>query len=132
MVAYTVVVAIGDTSEQLLPYLTANLQFEVERRENVLLVPSDALRWRPAPQWIAPEVQEKTSSSSQKRDGRVWVQDGKFVRPIAVQVGLGDSSQTEISGGNVREGMEVVVGEKADEAINPFAPKIFKGGGERR
>ena len=32
---------------KLLPYLTANLLFEVSDRKNVLLVPNSALRWLP-------------------------------------------------------------------------------------
>jgi HlyD family secretion protein len=147
VVNYTVVVALDNANDKLLPYLTANVQFEVGRRENVLRVPSAALRWRPQPQWIVPEVRENTSSGSQKPEGReanpgertrqqasgrVWVRDGKFVRPVAVQVGLSDGSYTEIGGDNVQEGMEVIVGENAvDNTTNPFAPKILKGGGGR-
>ena len=43
--------------------------------------------------------------------GRVWVKDGNFVRPIEVQIGISDGSQTEISGAGIEGGMEVVVGE---------------------
>ncbi len=59
VVTYTVVVTTEnkDKDSWLLPYLTANLNFEIERHEDVLKVPNAALRYRPRPQLIAPDVQ---------------------------------------------------------------------------
>ena len=127
VVTYTVVVAVDNRQRKLLPYLTANVQFEVGRRNNVLLVPNAALRWQPQPQWIVPDVRERTFSDRQKPAGRdvppgettpqrqkercrVWIRDGKFVRPIVVQVGLSNGMMTEIVGGDATEGMEIIVG----------------------
>ena len=66
---------------------------------------------------------------------RLWVQDGNFVRPIEVQIGMSDGSQTEVSGSVVQEAVEIVTGElRKDEVAdggdttNPFAPKFFRGG----
>ena len=42
VVTYTVVVATDNADLKLLPYLTANLQFEIEEHDNVLQVPSGA------------------------------------------------------------------------------------------
>ena len=47
VVTYTVVVATDNSDGKLLPYLTANLQFEIDQRSDVLLVPNAALRWKP-------------------------------------------------------------------------------------
>ena len=110
VVTYTVVVATDNRDEKLLPYLTANVQFEVSRHEDVLLVPRSALRWRPQPAWIAPEARKQTASPKPDGRGRVWVQDGKFVRPVVVEIGPSDGAMTEITGGEVREGMEIIVG----------------------
>ena len=43
--------------------------------------------------------------------GRLWAKDGDFVRPVEVQVGPSDGSFTEVSGKDLKEGMEVVFGE---------------------
>ena len=112
VVTYTVVVATDNTDEKLLPYLTANVQFEAGRRKDVLLVPNAALRWRPQPQWIVPEARQKATPGPRKSggQGQVWVPEGKFVRPIDVQVGPSDGTKTEITGGDLKEGMEIVVG----------------------
>ncbi|HEV2973070.1 MAG TPA: efflux RND transporter periplasmic adaptor subunit [Pirellulales bacterium] len=119
-VTYTVVLTVDGTDEKLLPYMTANLQFEVARRDNVLLVPNAALRWRPRPEWVVPGAEEKVggeASASKSRDDqlktpprrRVWVRDGKFVRPVELQIGISDDATTEITGGDLKEGQEVVV-----------------------
>ena len=55
VVTYTVVVTTENKDMKLLPYMTASLQFEIERHENVLKVPNAALRWKPRPKQIAPD-----------------------------------------------------------------------------
>jgi hypothetical protein len=44
--------------------------------------------------------------------GRLWVRDkdGEHVRPVAADVGLSDGTLSEVSGPDVKEGMEVIVG----------------------
>jgi HlyD family secretion protein len=64
--------------------------------------------------------------------GRLWIRDENYVRPIEVQIGVSDGTMTEVRGGDVKEGMEIVLGEapKADrssDTANPFAPKFFRG-----
>ena len=47
VVTYTVVVETDNSDLRLLPYLTANLKFEIEQYHDVLMVPNAALRWKP-------------------------------------------------------------------------------------
>ncbi len=56
VVTYTVVVTTDNSMGRLLPYLTANLQFVTHQRSEVLQVQNAALRWRPRPDQIAPEL----------------------------------------------------------------------------
>jgi len=69
VVTYTVVVTTDNSNGQLLPYLTANVLFEVARHENVLMVPTAALRWRPQPTQIVADAREAFAKSSQRRGG---------------------------------------------------------------
>lgn len=143
VVTYTVVVATDNSDLKLLPYLTANLQFEVDQRHDVLVVPNVALRWRPRTEQIAPEARDEASSDRPGRRGdrggraqagssnapksplaakpreersRLWVKAGLLVRPIEVIVGATDGSFTEVSGEGIHEGLEVVIGEvRADQ-----------------
>jgi hypothetical protein len=65
----------------------------------------------------------------------VWAQDGGFVRPIRVHVGMTDGLNTEVQSDQLKEGMTIVLGEQRSagpagggEAVtNPFAPKLFNG-----
>jgi HlyD family secretion protein len=60
VVTYTVVVDTDNSNLLLLPYLTANLLFQIDRHRDVLLVPNAALRWLPRPPQIVPELREAT------------------------------------------------------------------------
>jgi HlyD family secretion protein len=170
VVTYTVEVNTDNKSRRLLPYLTANVQFEVKKDEDVMLVPNAALRWYPQPQSVAPDVraqveaadkqapgaqqqqqqpqQEVTTGPASERKGRrrhnaeaeksgtIWVKDGQYVRPVSVTVGPTDTFNTEVSGPDLKEGAEVVVGEihedDASQTTNPFAPQVFRRGGRGR
>ena len=150
VVTYTVVVNADNSGGKLLPYLTANLQFQVSERKDVLLVPNAALRWRPTPGMVPPELRKtffrselrtkraprRSSSTRSEEDGStsglLWVvadEERGLVRPIAVKVGLSDGVTTEITSGDLAEGTEVVVGETRVPRVTmklPFLPKIGK------
>jgi HlyD family secretion protein len=159
VVTYTVEVNTPNDDGKLLPYLSANVQFKTGHLQGVLLVPNAALRWSPRPDQIAPEPQPASHPShgdSSKIEsgvlgtivapntngikGIVWVEQGKFVRPVEVNVGLTDGTVTEIEGNDLIEGMRVVVGEHTREAIkgpseerSPFTPQNpfrHQGGGQ--
>jgi HlyD family secretion protein len=122
VVTYTVVVEIDNSDGKLLPYMTANVQFEVCDKHAGVLIPTAALGWRPRVEWIAPDARDNpVSVQKRKRQPRVWVVEGMFVRPIDVQLGLSDGKETEITAGDVKEGQEIIVGEAA--AATTFAPK---------
>ena len=58
---------VHDQELELLPYLTANLTFHVAERENALLVPNAALRWRPQLDQVAPEYRDEYEESLHKK-----------------------------------------------------------------
>ncbi len=151
VVTYTVEVNTDNTDGKLIPYLTANLRFMLAERKDVLLVPNAALRWTPAPEQIAPKFRQEpkkgkggksgaqgASSASQDngrpRLGTVWITQGRHVQPVNVRLGLSDGGFTEIQGSELKEGMQVVVGElqKAGDSASsasPFTPQLFRGSG---
>jgi HlyD family secretion protein len=138
VVTYTVIVNADNDDGKLLPYLTANLQFEVARRSDALVVPNTALRWRPKPEQIAPQFRAEYAGDHKPKDAQavVWVVDGDFVRPIVVRTGIADSGKTEIISAEVGDGTMVVTGEAAkgdaSTEVNPFAPKVYGGGSGSR
>jgi HlyD family secretion protein len=149
VVTYTVEVDTNNDDGKLLPYLTTNAQFRIGRRQGVLLVPNAALRWSPRPNQIAPETgQTPRAPAGSSRDGSggsgtvgaarvrgtIWIEQGQFVRPVDVNMGLTDGTLTEVEGKDLTEGMRVVVGEATREAEvgpggerSPFTPQMGRG-----
>jgi HlyD family secretion protein len=157
VVTYTVEVLTDNRPDEthpagkLLPYMTANLRFEVDRRSDALTVSNEALRWKPDPKQVAPDARAAFAKAMHKREGGeagkekegdapaaapnkgvVWVQDGQFVRPVKVKLGLSDGSRTEITEGKVEEGAVIVTGDAlmqgdGDGGSNPFTPQMFGG-----
>ncbi|QEH34738.1 Macrolide export protein MacA [Aquisphaera giovannonii] len=143
VVTYTVVVSFDNVGGKLMPYLTARLQFEVESRKDVPVVPNAALRWQPRAENVVPEERPNLASYTRRNRARpagkdaepredsaaeadrkpvLWARDGDYVRPVPVELGLTDGTSTEIRGGNVKDGMEIVTGatraESATDAIS--------------
>jgi len=137
VVTYTVEIVTDNSNGRLLPYLTANVRFELDRRNNVLLVPNAALRWRPSAELVAPEFREAAEKpSGGMSPGVLWVAEGSYVRPIRVSAGLTDGAQTEVLGEGLSEGTIIVTGLQTQNtapaaASNPFTPK-FPGRGGRK
>ncbi len=141
VVTYTVEVVTDNSNGKLLPYLTANVQFEVARHANVLTVPNAALHWTPGPQEIASEPSgtqagdlKRPASRDRSLSSVLWVEAQNGVRPIEVRTGLSDGVVTEVQGEGLKEGLEIVVGENhqsgshSDTGTNPFTPHLSRGG----
>ena len=152
VVTYTVEIRTDNQNGRLLPYLTANVEFELEHSVNVLLVPNAALRWMPTdPQQVAPQfrallaAKEKGGRPGQEEGGpkkdagmirskRLWLLEGNQVRPLMVQVGQSDGQFTAVSGDGLQEGLQVVTGIRPQGAAggqqggNPFTPSFARGG----
>jgi HlyD family secretion protein len=69
VVTYTVEIETDNSDGKLLPYLTANVQFEVSRLHNVMLVPNAALRYEPGTDEIAPDVRSSLGGRGSKNEG---------------------------------------------------------------
>ncbi len=135
VVIYTVEVNTDNSSGALLPYLTANVVFQVAKRSNVLLVPNAALRWNPPQGQSAPAARRPAPGGEPSGPGgTLWVRSSTGLQPIEVRTGLSDGRMTEIQGAGVRQGLEVVMGiEQARAAAppaaaaNPFTPQFRRG-----
>jgi len=148
VVTYTVEVNYDNSDGKLLPYLTTNLQFEIGRRQNVLLVSNASLRWTPrlnrtaSPSGGVPHTAAGrgeggvAASGAPASHGTVWVAQGDTVRPINVHVGLTDGVWTEVSGDELTEGLPVIteeskreLGGNQSEGTSPLKPQ--RGGFQR-
>ena len=118
-VTYDVLVGIDPGTTELLPNMTADVEFEVVLRTNAWLVPSSALQWRPSPNQIDPETSRLPDAIARAegkqigegQDAVIWSPVGRgMVRPIPVRVGIDDGVLTEVITEQIPEKMPVVVG----------------------
>jgi HlyD family secretion protein len=87
VVTYTVEVSTDNSSGRLMPYMTANVQFEVNRADDVLQVPNAALRFTPRPEAIAPDAREAEKSSGDGANARPASDGGTASAPTSRPAG---------------------------------------------
>ena len=137
VVNYTVVIEANNPEKILLPGMTATIDFIIEQRKNVLLVPNTALRFSP-PEEIMEEAMKRfrekiarrmkergispgkspfpvrngAFSGNNDKRGRLWYMDKDGNISFAlVQLGATDGHVTEIiRGRGIKEGMKVITG----------------------
>jgi HlyD family secretion protein len=157
VVTYDAVVRIDNKELLLKPGMTANVQFLVNRREDVLTIPNMAMRFKPPDQKseardllrqeqsrAAPIVGAKRTSrapggsgGSGRQSGRrvtiYLLSDGKAA-PVEVQLGITDGSKTEIRSGELKENDAVIIGmssgagsQNQPAVVNPFQPAQPRG-----
>ena len=73
VVIYTVVISVDNSELKLLPYLTADVYFEVDSRKDALLVSNAALRYKPTPELIDSESMPEESGIEDRARRRARV-----------------------------------------------------------
>lgn len=121
VVSYTVIVSADNPEGRLKPGMTAFVQVTANRRDGVLRVPNAALRFRPPAEagQAGANAAAKGSGggSAGRRDAgqRVYkLVDGKLAA-VPIQVGVSDTSWTEVTGGEVKEGDRLVTRDLASQ-----------------
>ncbi len=158
VVNYTVIIDVPNPELKLMPGMTATVTILVTKKENVLRVPTVALRFQPP----AEQIEERKDSSSQQEDSarterrrqftqrmqeggggqssrqgggeramaRLWVQGkNKKLTSILIRPGIVDGTYTEILRGHVEEGQEIVVGALTQRPTTTATPLSPMGGG---
>jgi HlyD family secretion protein len=133
VVTYPVVVEAPNPDLKLLPGMTANISFQVEKREDTIKIPNAALRFFPKKENVRPEDQklleggikdddekveeQKHRSAAEKAEAKrkrnrrhVWVAENELLKAIEIETGISDSQFTELVSGDVKKGMKLVSG----------------------
>ena len=156
VVTYDAVVRIDNKELLLKPGMTANVQFLVNRRENVLTIPNMAIRFKPPEQKdeaqellrreqtrAAPTVGARKTSRSPGGGGgggggrriTLYVLSAGKAEPVEVQLGITDGSKTEVRDGELKENDPVIIGlasagtQSQTGVVNPFRPSQPRGFG---
>ncbi|MPN60664.1 hypothetical protein SDC9_208395 [bioreactor metagenome] len=135
VVTYNVRVSLENPDHILLPGMTAYVNIGVAQRKDVLLVPNAALRFKPADAEQTNGTEAPPASTPRARNGggegkargkkaggasgRVYVVEGRAIRPVSVQLGITDNRSTEIVGGELKAGDTIVVSEAPTAATKP-------------
>jgi HlyD family secretion protein len=160
VVTYDAVVRINNKELLLKPGMTANVQFLVSEKEDVLTIPNMALRFKPPEDKseaqdllrqeqsrVAPRVGQRRTSrsgggggaeSARVRQVKVYVMKDAKAQPVEVQVGITDGSKTEVIDGSISENDAVIIGMSSSAnaqgqggVANPFQPQQQRGVGFR-
>jgi len=123
VVTYDVVVSVDNLDQVLLPGMTAYVNIVVAQREDVLIVPNAALRFRPAD-----TAKARNSGDKPKGDGRgkgdatpmgtVYVLENGQPKAVRIAVGITDNRMTEVLSGEIKEGDAVIIEDRQPPAKN--------------
>lgn len=131
VVTYLTYLDVNNSDLSLRPGMTASATIVATQRTDVLLVPNSALRFEPAtavaakpaasggivasltPRMPRRERSSAAAGASTATARQVWVlRDGKAA-PVSVIPGISDGRMTEITGGELEAGMQVITDQKA-------------------
>lgn len=126
VVTYEVVISAPNADLKLKPGLTANVTIFTLERNNVLAVPSKALRFQPNEALL----QKGESISDCEGDHKLWTKEGTVFKAHKVEIGTSNGMMTEITGG-IKQGTEVLTDfdisggapEQTQQGGNPFMPR---------
>ena len=127
VVTYEVVISAPNNDLKLKPGLTANVTIFTLEKNDVLAVPSKALRFHPNEALL----QKGETIEDCEGDHKLWTKEGTVFKAHKVEVGTSNGIMTEITGG-IKVGTEIltdfnVSGGAADaeqqQQANPFMPR---------
>ena len=135
VVTYTAVIDVANPDLKLKPGMTANVTATVAERDNVLIIPNSALRFRPA----EPKEPQAAQPKRPRNGGApVWKVEADKLTRVPVRLGLSDGVNTEVVSGDLRESDRIAAPSvTADSArpgaaqSSPFAPSRGGRGGRR-
>lgn len=104
VVTYTVIVDVDNKEQKMIPGMTANVSIITNKRENVISVPTDALKF----------TDKELTGGKKYKDQGLWViKDNKPVR-ITIKTGAKDSDKTEIISQELKEKDRVILRKRGE------------------
>jgi HlyD family secretion protein len=155
VVSYTTIIDVPNSNMKLKPGMTATVTVEVARADDVLKVPTSALRFAPEGARSATAANaarprgtggatgtaggNSRGGSGNGRHARVWVLENGQPKAVPVTVGISDGATTALLDAPLTEGSRVITGTAsgttaaggAQQSTSPFLPQRRGGGGAR-
>ncbi len=125
VVTYEVVITAPNDDLKLKPGLTANVTIFTLEKNDVLLIPTKALKFHPTPELLGDGERIEDCEGAHK----VWRKDGPVIKAMAVTPGVSSGSLTEIISG-LSDGETVITDiampgmavQAEEESRNPLMP----------
>lgn len=131
VVTYTITVEAENPDLLLLPGMTASITIYTREAEDILVIPSKALRFRPDREMMrryekqhgflsdsGKGFQKKSNrgdgfpaerrSEPSKEQARIWIMENERIKPVRIKTGISDGTKTEVREG-IEEGTKVIV-----------------------
>lgn len=129
VVTYDVVISVDNPDEILLPGMTAYVNIEIERKNDVLLVPNSALRFKLAENDAAAGSARGPNGNNRQQEpghGKIYVLQGG--KPVAIEVntGITDGRVTEIFSDSLQPGDKVIVGDTLQQSTGSTSSMRFR------
>jgi HlyD family secretion protein len=140
VVTYNIVVSVDNPDQKLLPGMTAYVNINFAKHENVLLVPNAALRYKPKNEEIKlamkKDIKTDDTKSKVKNDGfgsgKVYVLRNNKPEMIRVQTSITNGKFTEIMSSDIKPNEFVITADMAnDQKSGPSSqgpnrpPRVF-------
>ena len=127
VVTYSVMATLDNPDLKLLPGMTASARILTEERKDVLILPNEALRFRPMQADGTPiKLEVRGREEGPGIPGRVWVLKEGKPEPVSVRLGVSDGKKTEMLKGdfgkNSSEGAEIILGQIENNDKKPRRP----------
>jgi HlyD family secretion protein len=123
VVTYSVMATLDNPDLKLLPGMTASARILTEERKDVLILPNEALRFRPIQADGTPiKLEVRGREEGPGIPGRIWVLDRGQPAPVAVRLGVSDGKNTEMLKGGIGEGAEIILGQLESNDAKPRRP----------
>jgi HlyD family secretion protein len=107
VVTYQGVLLVQNQGGLLKPGMTATAEIEAANVKNATLVPNAALRYVP-PDDVKAAAPPAPPTLNGINAGRVWVEDGKTLKPHDIKLGATDGRSTQMVEGDLKVGQNVV------------------------
>lgn len=97
VVTYTVIIGVENNEGKLMPGMTANVSIITSKKEDILTVPNNALKFT-------------VTDNQQKYEHKgIWINKNNKPERITIETGVSNDSYTEIISSEIKEGDEVYI-----------------------
>ena len=108
VVTYTVIVQVDNKENKMIPGMTANVSIITNKSENVICVPTDALRFTP----------KEITGGKKYKDQGLWIIKNNKPHRISIKTGAKDSERTQIISDELKENDRVILRKRGEKEVS--------------